>query len=683
MNPLGISRLINELKRRRVFRGVVFYGASTLLVLEAAEIIYNAFGIEAVPTWLILLLAIGFLVSLWFSWIYDITPGGIRKTEAATDRAVSIPQKELTIYKSTTFIAVLIIIGLLSYRIVDGANTKRIAHIDKTIAVLPMNDPELLREDLRRYEFIGHEITSCLLNVKDYIVKPWEECRNYPRIESSTYADMGQDLSAAILVNWRPHETIDEKYLSVDLISVDNESLLWSENYKIEGNWPTEIIRYSRKISKKITRKLRTYLTPEERALISEEPVSASATMYASMGAAMTNDIWERVRTGSGDMDTVKSEYIDSLSFDRAIQFFTEAIKENPNYAEAYARRAKARIWGIDAAYIEKSELSHSEADISRAFELEPDLPEAHVAMGFFYYYGLEDYMLALTSLERAVYFRPDHAEYLFYLSLVRRSLGHWEEVRKLSDIIFEANPRNALFLTNLGISYLYLQNFPKAVVCQERAIALIPEWDSPYINKIEALISLGQLPEARVVVKELHENTGQEGYRMEAVIDLYEKKYEDAIDHIKRASVKEFERRGQTPGDAYLLNAKIYKHAGHQKEAQAYYSQAVDYFRNQLMFHPDDYTLCSKLGIAYAGTGAYSEAREYGQKAFEYTWQQDPPIKIIPFILHDLIQLYAIVGDQETAHRMMTLLLDLNTYFTAGLLQYDPDIQLILDTSG
>jgi len=52
MKPVSIPRLIKELRRRRVLRGVVVYGASTLLILEAAEIIYNAFGIEAVPTWL-------------------------------------------------------------------------------------------------------------------------------------------------------------------------------------------------------------------------------------------------------------------------------------------------------------------------------------------------------------------------------------------------------------------------------------------------------------------------------------------------------------------------------------------------------------------------------------------------------------------------------------------------------
>lgn len=49
MRPHSVSDLIQELKRRRVFRGIVVYGASTLILLEAANNICNVFGSDAVP----------------------------------------------------------------------------------------------------------------------------------------------------------------------------------------------------------------------------------------------------------------------------------------------------------------------------------------------------------------------------------------------------------------------------------------------------------------------------------------------------------------------------------------------------------------------------------------------------------------------------------------------------------
>ena len=97
MKPGTIYKFIQELKRRRVFRGIIVYGASTLILLEAAGNIANTFGQDAAPTWFVWLLGIGFIGSLWFSWIYDITPGGIKKTKPDQDHKVPIPKKEVRI----------------------------------------------------------------------------------------------------------------------------------------------------------------------------------------------------------------------------------------------------------------------------------------------------------------------------------------------------------------------------------------------------------------------------------------------------------------------------------------------------------------------------------------------------------------------------------------------------------
>ena len=232
------------------------------------------------------MLGVGFLGSLWFSWIYDITPGGIIKTGPITEDKVTIPSQKLKAYKATTFLSLTIIVGLLTFRIIDDVNTKRIAGIEKSIAVLPLFAENLSPSEVRHFEFIGHEITSCLLKVKDYRIVPWEDTRKYSRTGKS-YAEMGQDLDAALLVDWKPLETRIEKYLYVDLVSVDDKSLLWSDNYMINDDWTgAEICRCSRNISKKITKKLRTYLTPKEREFISEQPRSARASMLASMGEA-------------------------------------------------------------------------------------------------------------------------------------------------------------------------------------------------------------------------------------------------------------------------------------------------------------------------------------------------------------------------------------------------------------
>ena len=181
MKTPNFARFFQELKRRRVFRGIIVYGASILILLEAAQNICNVFGIENVPVWFIWLLGVGFLGSLWFSWIYDITPGGIIKTDPITDDKVAIPSKKLKTYQASTFLSIIIILGLLSYNIIDGINIKKIDRIDKSIAVLPLLDDDLNPSEARHFEFIGHEITSGLTKVKNYTVLPWENSRKYLR----------------------------------------------------------------------------------------------------------------------------------------------------------------------------------------------------------------------------------------------------------------------------------------------------------------------------------------------------------------------------------------------------------------------------------------------------------------------------------------------------------------------
>jgi tetratricopeptide (TPR) repeat protein/TolB-like protein len=669
MKPQSFARFFHELKRRRVFRGIVVYGASTLILLEAAQNICNAFGIESVPVWFIWLLGAGFLGSLWFSWIYDITPGGIKKTDPITDEKIPIPSQKLKTYKASTFLSIIIVLGLLTYNIIDGIKTKKIDRIDKSIAVLPLFDAYLDPVEARYFEFIGHEITSCLLKVKDYRVVPWEDTRKYSR-KGKTYSRMGDDLSVAILVDWKPYETKVEKHLSVDLISVEDESLLWSENYEIEGNWPgSEICKCSRRISKKITRKLKTYLTPEERSIISEEPVSARASMLASMGDAMTRDTWEMIQTGRKSVDTVKSEYLDSLSFVKAINYFTEAIKEDPTYAEAYANRAKARLWGIRSKNIDGSELGKCEDDIKKAFELQPDLPEAHVAMGFYYYYGIGEYELSLLSFQNAFELSPDNNEYLYYLSLIWRALGNWEQVQQLSNKVLESNPRNVLFLINIGFSFQYLHDFSRALECMDRAIELMPQSYIPYIYKIKLFMSTGNLNGARAVVMEAEEKTGKEFYRTISELDLYEEKYTSAIEHIEQAKASEFSDLLESDGDAYLLKAKIYKHAGNAIQAKEYFKMAIDYFIKLIMFNPEDVFAYSKLGIAYAGIGMNQLAIENGQKALELMNRKRDAI-YDPYILYEVIQTYAITGDNDSAMKMIIELLNRKSPFTSAFIK-------------
>jgi len=681
MKPDKIYNFVQELKRRRVFRGIVVYGASTLVLFEAATNLANLFGRDSPPTWFVVMLGIGFFVSLWFSWIYDFTPRGIKKTEPVSEAKVPIPKKEVRAYQTTTFISVLIIIGLLSYNIIDGVKSKKIRALDKSIAVLPLDDITLNPGKALDYEFIGREITACLVKVKDYKIKPWEDCRYYQK-RNKNYPEMGNELSVSLLVEWTPYETEENQHLSIDLIAVDEAVLIWSEIFEIDGTWSAEICRLSRKISKRITRKLRTYLTPQERALIDDQPVSAKASFAVSLGSSYTQDAWNQSQTGKADPREKKNELIDSISFSGAVKYFTDAINEDPSFAEAYAYRAKAKLWGYKAGFFERNVLDESREDIERAFQIEKDLPEAHIAKGFYYYYGLRQYQLAGVSFEKACELKPNNNEYLFYLSKIYTTLGNWREVQILSNKVFESNPQNALFFTNLASSYLYLDEFPKAILCEDRAIELIPWWYAPYVNKAYSQIYRGKIAEARATVAKAEENTGKSFFRFLAELDLYEEKYARAVKHIELANEQEFKDMEEGQGEACLLKAKIYKHAGNSLQAQENYRLAAEYYAVQISLNPGNYHAHSKLGIAYAGMGKKQLAIESGQKALEIGAQNYSAVRF-PFILYDMAQTYALTGNHESSLSTITKLIDTRSPYTLDFIRIDPDMKPLLDDLG
>ncbi len=680
MKPGKIFRFVQELKRRRVFRGIVVYGASTLVLFEAATNLANFFGRDKPPTWFVVLLGVGFIVSLWFSWIYDITPGGIRKTEYGSDEKVPIPKKEVRTYQTTTFISVLLIIGLLTFNIVDHARVKQIRALDKSIAVLPYQDPTLNPSQARTYEFVGQKLTTCLSKIKDFKVIPWDECRTYMR-RNKKFPQVGEDLKVCILVKWEPYETGENRHLAIELISAEDNDLIWAETYAIEGSWANEVDRLSNHISNKIFRKLRTYLTPHERALLNKEGVSAQARMLLSLGNAFTQDAWTNSETGSNN-NGEKHAYTDSISFSTAIKYYSDAILEDPAFAEAYANRAKAKLMGIRAGFFDHSVLDESRKDIEHASNINEDLPEVHVAMGFYYFYGIREFELAAVSFEKACELRPNYTEYLFYLSKIYSTLGNWRQVHVLSDKIFESNSQNALYFTNLGLSYQYLDEYSKADRSQDRAIELMPHWYAPYVNKAYSQAFRGKIDEARATLVQGIENSERSFNRFLAELNLYEGNYVRAAQQIEFAIEQEFKDLQESPGEACLVKAKIHKYAGHAELASENFRLAIAYFEAQLTKNPETYSNHSKLGLAFAGLGKKQQAIEHGQKALSLGIQNYSAFDF-PFILYDMVRTYTLCGEYESAFTTLNDLLATHSLYTLDYIQIDPDLKPLLEEPG
>jgi len=118
-DPNRLLRFWQELKRRRVIRVSAMYSATAFIIIEAGDIVLPRLGL---PDWtvtlLIVLLIAGFPIAVILSWIFDVTPEGIEKTESIGDRSATeiLPfreKKKRRLRASDAIIAILLVIVLI------------------------------------------------------------------------------------------------------------------------------------------------------------------------------------------------------------------------------------------------------------------------------------------------------------------------------------------------------------------------------------------------------------------------------------------------------------------------------------------------------------------------------------------------------------------------------------------
>src|SRR5262249_55484332 len=114
--------------------------------------------------------------------------------------------------------------------------------------------------------------------------------------------------------------------------------------------------------------------------------------------------------------------------------------------------------------------------DADEALRLQHELPEAHLALGFSYYYGDRDYDRALAEFEIAKRGLPNDAQAYMAIGAIQRRQGKWTESNANLEKAAALDPKNQTFLFNLAFSYLAQRKFEMADKTLDRTIATMPE---------------------------------------------------------------------------------------------------------------------------------------------------------------------------------------------------------------
>jgi len=284
------------------------------------------------------------------------------------------------------------------------------------------------------------------------------------------------------------------------------------------------------------------------------------------------------------------------------------------------------------------------------------------------------DYDKALFYFNKAAEMSPGNYQPLYYLSLVNRRMGKWNEALELTHRVIRLNPQEALFLTNICYTYTYMHKYDSAIIYIQKAIDLVPGWSDAYKIKFLALIlKNGKASEAQLVIDDAIKNTGDNMIEYIIMNNIYKKNYREAFRIAEISVPADFD----AIGSRYIYLAGISSLLDKPENARAYYDTAVVLLNLDMNKDPLGYYPHSLAGIAWAGLGNRKKAIEEGEKAILLAGNNkmdESDMKLI------LAQIYTMLGEYNTAISQIAFLLNNPSPISETLLKLDPVWKPIMD---
>lgn len=642
----------NELKRRKVVRVITVYGAAAFVIIELINNITEPLSLpEWVPTLVIVLLAIGFLIAIVMSWIFDITPEGVKKTKPVKE--VQIAGKTVTVgsWEIATYVSVLIIIVLVVFQILSSSNrSKEIQDVIKSIAILPFENLGVEDRNTSLVNAIPIALIMELQNVEGFIIRHKRSTLKYNETNLSS-RDIGKELKVNFLIKGYLQQQGSNVLVDIMLIRADSEEVIWNQPFEMSLD---DIFQVQRDISKQVASSLKKNFTP-----IEELPTD-------------NQDAYMAFLTGLNHYWKVNTEE----DLRQAIRYFNKAVQLDPSFILAYAKISIAHSTMYQFHYDRtEARLDAARKAIETANEIEPKNPELIFANGV-YSYVTHDYETAFRKYRSVEGQVLDNEELnLFLGSLYRRQMKLDKAIEYFLKAA-KADPRNSLFQLELGETYMLLRNYMDAERCFNQYLLLGGNFDNSIVNNIYLYLlwEHGNV-KSRQALMEIKTPQGNrykpELTHLQVRIEMIDRKYDDALNALSTENSNALDHQFiYKPRSLYY--AEIYHEQNKIDLARAYYDSARIHLEAQIAFNPEDERYYSTLGIIYAGLGRKKEAIERGLTAISLMPLEKDFYRAI-FRLEDLARIYTMVGEYDLALEQIGQLLSIPSLMSINLLKNDP----------
>jgi serine/threonine-protein kinase len=490
---LDLPSLLAELRRRRVFRALLVWGAVSFAVLQIWEPVMHGLHLpEWTLSFVVVLLGLGFPVTLLLSWTFDLTATGVERT--APEAGVGLRGGRLGwLLAGLGLLAAAPGLAWYGLRMAGGpgqaaageapapgGSGEATAPGGPSIAVLPFADLSPGHDQEYFSDGIAEEILNALANVKG--IKVIGRTSSFSmKGRNEDLRTIGQRLHAAHLLEGSVRKAGPRVRITAQLIEAAGGTHLWSQEFDREL---TDVFAVQEEIARDVVAALELRLLPA--AHEARRAANPEAHDQYLLGLA-----W--LARGSSD------------AYAKAAKALRRSVELDPSYPPAWASLAQATYWEADqgpktwdAKVLFPAALGAAE----KAIALAPDLADGYAARGALRQTMLQDYGGAGTDLERARALSPGNPAIMARSAILLSVTGRLEEALALMQQAVAIDPLSADLHNELGTLDLGVGQYSKAEAAATRALELAPEHGRAARTLGFALLLQRRLPEARAAFR-------------------------------------------------------------------------------------------------------------------------------------------------------------------------------------
>ncbi|HLS30481.1 MAG TPA: hypothetical protein VK021_06465 [Flavobacteriaceae bacterium] len=474
-----MKKFIQELQRRNVIKSGLAYLVVAWLFTQVMDIIIPAFHLP--PSLLrILIIVFSACFPFWliFSWTYEITPEGIKKTKSVLAEH-SIVAKTGNRLNYIIIACLVVVIGLLirntffaTAHVVEGDEIAAVATDDKSIAVLAFTDMSPEKDQGYFSDGISDEILNLLTKVPELKVISRTSSFSYKGKEVKI-KQIGEELHVSHILEGSIRKSGNTFRISAQLIDAKTGIYVWSETYdrKME-----DIFKIQDEIAEKVIQQLEISLMGM--ALTSSRVDIAAYNLYLQANQLYTQ--------------------YSSAGTTNAFKLIRESIAIDSNYAPAWTLLSNlyyAAGFNFTTVPIEKA-IDQGRIAAKKAITLEPNSAGGYLALAI-WEFASWNFKAASQLLDKAILVEPDNTGIISYKAIFALNSGKLDSAIDLTLRLIELDPLEKRYIFNLGLYYWINEDFNKAEKNLNHYLFLAPNSSGANCIMSRVQLSLGHLNKA------------------------------------------------------------------------------------------------------------------------------------------------------------------------------------------